>query len=204
MKKRKTAGELSLKASSDSTRYDLMEVAEAALSDVPAQVFQCAHDHMHLINEPEFCVVMVRAGDPLIHNVVRKKLYSWIFLPDPRPEQAVFLYRKANDSLKLLWSLPSAKVMSVTSEMPYVAPQWKSTKRWSDYFFSGNFHNLIRKEHGIKLESQKEYLNANHEELIKAGCQHFQSGTPDAFDFSKITTNQIVNTDTTIPNKSIL
>lgn len=194
-KRRKTAGELSLKAASDKDRYDLREVAEAALSDIPAQVYECARSHLEKLNEPEFCVVLIRAGDPLLHNAVRKKTYAWLYLPDPRPEQAVFLYRKANDSIKLLWSLPSAKVMAVISEMRNVAPQWASTKRWSDYFYSGKFHEMIRKEHGIKLESQDEYLNANREELIKAGCQHFDADLADAFYFSKVLPDKIVYPD---------
>lgn len=194
----KTAGELCLKAASDSTRYDNLEVAEAALTDVPAQLYECARSHASILNEPEFCVVLVRASDPLLENVVRKKTYAWLFLPDPRPEQACFIYRKKDDSLKLLWSLPSAKVMAVCSEMANVAPRWKSTKRWCDYFYSGDFHNLIRKEHQLSLLSQKEYLNANREKLIQAGCQHFEASGSNPFDFSKITTNQIVDTKTAI------
>lgn len=193
MYKGKTAGELSLKAASDSDRYDLREVAEAALSDIPTQVLECARSHRDKLDEPEFCVVLIRAGDPLLFNATRKKTYAWLYLPDPRPEQAVFLYRKRNDSIKLLWSLPSAKVMAVISEMDHVAPQWASTKRWSDYFFSGNFHSRIRKEHSIKLESQKEYLQTHREELIKAGCQHFKPNLTDAFYFSKVLSDQVVN-----------
>lgn len=190
---RKTAGELSLKAKADETRYDLREVAEAALIDIPAQVYECAKAHNPILNEPEYCIVLVRAGDPLISNLQRKKIYAWLFLPDPRPEQAVFLYRKADDSIRLLWSLPAAKTMAVISEMRNVAQQWKSTKRWCDYFYTPNFHERIRKEHGISLLSQREYLDANREELIKSGCQHFDASRPDPFYFSKILTDQLVD-----------
>lgn len=216
MKKRKTAGELSLKAASDTTKYDALEVANGAFDDVVQQLMICAERHKPIFDEEEFCVVMVLANDPLIKGVKRKKFYAFLYLPQPRPEQAVFLYKKKDDSLKRLWCLPNAKVMAIMSEMTNVAPQWKTTKSWCDAFFDGFeavyengqvnfinknpsvFFNYIRSQHGIKMQSESEYLNANREKLIKAGCQDVKSAPADPFDFSKISIDKIVDTKTAI------
>lgn len=195
MKKRPTAGEQSLKAASDFTKYDMLEVGEALTNDILREVWKCIDKHYDVIDEPEFCVIMVRASDPLIKGIMRKKYYAWPYLPKPRPEQVVFLYNKVRDDIIRLWSLPGAKVMAVMSEMNNVADQWKLTKFWCDAFYTPRFHEYIRAQHRIKLESEHEYLNTHRAELIKAGCNEGSSVDADAFDFSKITVNQVVKTD---------
>lgn len=195
-KKRKTAGELSLKARGDSTIYDSLEVGHALTDDIMQQIKLCIESHYNKIDEPEFCVVMVLADDPLIKGVLRRKFYAWPYLPKPRPRQSVFLYRKSDDRLIRLWVLPDALTMATASEMVSVSPQWQTMKQWSDAFFAGKFFEFIRSQHGITLESESEYLQANREKLIKAGCQEVTSTVSDPFDFSKIAVNQVVNADT--------
>lgn len=201
MQKRKTAGEMSLKAASDSTKYDGIEVAEAQMHDIVPQLLENAHAHLEKIDEPEFFVVMVRASDPLIVGIVRQKFYSYPYMPSPRPEQAVFLYNKAKDSLKFLWSLPPAKVMAAISEATVVSRKWERTKGWCDAFYDRIFWQYIRKEHNIDHLSEIEYLNANREKLIKASGEQIKPTLPDTFDFSKITTNQVVDSQAPIPDK---
>src|SRR5665213_2188622 len=104
-----TAGAKSLIAQADEQRYDGREVAEAQMWDLGAQLFKSAHAHLTIIDEPRFYVVMIRASDPLIHGLVRQTFYSYPYMPSPRPEQAVWEYTKAGDTLKFLWSLPPAK-----------------------------------------------------------------------------------------------
>lgn len=216
MKRRKTAGELSLKAASDTSKYDTLEVANGAFDDVVQQLMICAEKHKAIFDEEEFCVIMILANDPLIKGVKRKKFYAFLYLPQPRPEQAVFIYRKKDDSLKRLWCLPNAKIMATISEMNNVAPQWKNTKEWCDAFFSGftavsengqinfinknpsAFFNHIRDQHNISLLSESEYLNANREKLIKSGCKNVKSAPTDAFDFSKVSIDKIIDTKTAL------
>lgn len=193
MKKRKTAGELSIKARSDSTVYDSLEVGHALTVDILAQIRLCIESHHAKIDEPEFCVVMVLADDPLIKGVLRRKFYAWPYLPKPRPRQSCFLYRKLDDSVIRLWVLPDALSMATASEMLSVSPQWQTMKQWSDAFFAGKFFEFIRDQHHITMQSESEYLNTNREKLIKAGCQEVKTLLSEAFDFSKITTKQIVN-----------
>lgn len=192
-RRRKTAGEQSLKALSDSTKYDGIEVAEAQLWNVPEEVFHSARQHREIFDEPEYFVVMVRASDPLLANMVRQKFYSYLFMPSPRPEQSVWLYNKALDQVKLIWSLPPAKVMAAISESPIVAKKWKRTKAWCDAFFNRNFWHFIREQNHFDHLSELEYLNLHREELIKAGCQDGRSRAPDAFDFSKVMTNKVIS-----------
>jgi hypothetical protein len=201
--KTRTVGAESLAAQSDHTKYDPLEIGEALTNDILKEVWKCIDAHYKKIDEPEFCIIMLRASDPLIYGVLRRKFYAWPYLPKPRPEQLVFHYRKKDDSITRLWSLPSAKVMAVISENTHVLPQWLQTKSWCDAFFSGfmyddetggftnydenSFYDFIRSQSGIKLQSESEYLDAHRAELINAGSDHVESAIPDAFDFSKIT-----------------
>lgn len=196
MAKRKTAGELSLKAASDNAVYDPHEVADALSADVIEQLQICGAKHAPIFDEEEYCVVLVVAGDPLISGVRRHKYYSYLYLPSPRPNQSVFLYNKKTAHLKHLWSLPNAKVMAIVSEMPTVDKKWQRTKNWCDSFFDGSFWHTIRDMHKITMPSETEYLNANREKLIQAGCKVPQTRFTDPFDFSKVSINKIVDTKT--------
>src|SRR5260221_14287071 len=107
-----TAGQLANKALSDTTKYDALEVGHALADDIHKHLWESIRLHHEIIDENEFCVVMVIATDPLIKNLQRRKFYCWPYLPKPRPNQAVFLYNKQLDKItKRLWVLPSDMVM---------------------------------------------------------------------------------------------
>ncbi len=196
MKKRETVGALSLKASSDSTIYDALEVGHALTQDIARELAICAQRHKAIFDEDEYCVGYVIAGDPLIKNVMRRKFFAFLYLPSPRPNQCVFLFNKRMDKFtKRLWTLPNAMTMAELSEMTYVDPQYRDMKRWSDAFFDLKFWQYIRKQHNIDMLSEIEYLNANREKLIQAGCKETKSVAADPFDFGKITTDKIVNSN---------
>ena len=81
-KNRKTAGELSAKASNDITKYDALEVGHALSDDIGVHLRQAIENYKDIINEPEFCVVMVIAKDPLIHNLMRRKILLLALSPE--------------------------------------------------------------------------------------------------------------------------
>ena len=191
-KRRKTAGELSAQVAADTTKYKAIDVGHAMAETVPEQVMLSIKNHYHLIDEPEFCAVMLLADDPLIKGLKRRKFYCWPYLPSPRPNQSVWLYRKADDSIKRLWILPTAGKMAKLSTVPSVRKEDQTTMAWVAAFYAGTFWEYIRYEHGITLESESEYLNSHRQELIKAGCQVPSSITTDPFDFSKIAINKVV------------
>lgn len=193
---RQTAGEQSLKAASDKTKYDPLEVAHALCEDIIPNALKCARESKHLFDEDEFTVVMVIAGDPLIKGVRRHKFYAYLYLPSPRPEQVCFLYNKHTDKLKRLWSLPKAETMALLSEQKMVAKPWVQTKGWVDAFYKLRFWEHIRKEHGINLLSEHEYLKAYRDKLINAGAKETKTPVPEPFDFTKIKIDHIVNTKT--------
>jgi len=184
--KRKTAGELSIKAASDTTRYDPLEVAHALTKDVYEQLCICAQRHLPIIAEDEFFIVVIVAFDPLIQNARRHKYCALIHLPQPRPQQTVFLYNRHTNKFRRLWSMPDAKTMAVIDEMTYVAPEWQDTKRWVRSFYAKTFFEDIRHEHGIKHLSEKEFLDSHHDELVKAGGNKPSPSLADSFDFTKI------------------
>lgn len=215
LSKRKTAGELAKKAQADTTKYDALEVGHHMADDIPFQIRQCIENHKTIIDEPEFCIVMVIAKDPLIKGVIRRKFYAWPYLPKPRPNQAVFLYNKGLDAItKRLWVLPSDMVMAELHSLSHVDKRYQTMKGWSDAFYKGwkyekglgsfynadpfHFWNTIRKEANITMPSEHEYFLAHRQELLDAGCQIPDSLDAEPFDFSKIEIKNIVDTNTAV------
>jgi len=205
----KTAGELAAKAASDSSVYDALEVGHALTADVFSNLVECANTHNQIFQEDEYCIGMILAKDPLLPNLMRRKFFAFLYLPKPRPSQSIFLYRKKSDSFKRLWTLPDGITMPILSEMGYVARKYRDMYRWTQYFYHGwqrdpisgdfinttptHFFEQIRKEHGISMLSESEYLNANREKLIKAGCKESDSLFSESFDFSKIAPKQVAD-----------
>jgi len=197
MKRRKTAGQLSKQAASDTTKYDAREVGHAMAEDIDAQLRICIENHRHIINEPEFCIVMIIAKDPLIPNLVRRKFYAWPYLPKPRPNQAVFLYEKGLDRItKRLWVLPSDVVMAeLAGTNVIVHKRYATMQAWSVAFFKGTFWEYIRHEHSISMPSEHEYFLQHRDELIKAGCKIPDLNSAEEFDFSKIQAYKVVDAE---------
>lgn len=194
-----TVGALAYKATHDTTKYDPLDIGHAVNDDIGSQLQECIRIYSPKIDEDQFCVCFVWADDPLIAGVRRRKFYGWPYLPSPRPDQGVFLYNKRKDSLeKRLWILPKAQVMERLYMASSVPDGLKLMKGWCEAFYNGFFWQLIREQHRITLLSQLEYLDANREKLIKAGCNEFSPSNPDPFDFSKITVNKIVNSKDTL------
>jgi len=190
-----TAGELSKKALSDTTKYDAREVGHAMCDDIEKELYESVRLHKDIIDEDELCVVMVIAKDPLLTNLIRRKFYCWPYLPKPRPNQSVFLYnRQADKILKRLWVLPSDLVMAELSSLAYVHPQYQTMQAWSVAFFKGTFWEYIRYEHKIDMLSEREYFLKHREELIQAGCQIPHVSAVEEFDFSKIQAKKFEDT----------
>jgi hypothetical protein len=193
-KKRKTVGLVAYNASHDEAKYDSLEIGHALTEDIAKELMICAQRHRQIFDEEEYCVGYVLAGDPLIKNVMRRKFFAFLYLPSPRPNQAVFLYNKTLDQFtKRLWTLPNAWTMACLSELSIVDKQFQQMKSWCDAFYKRKFWETIRKQHDINMLSEIEYLNANREKLIQAGCKEPEAGTSDPFDFSKVSVNQVVN-----------
>lgn len=197
--KRITAGQLAQKALSDNTKYDALEVGHAMSDDIEKHLYEAVKKYHDMIDEPEFCVVMVVAKDPLIKNLIRRKFYCWPYLPSPRPNQAVLLYNKKLGKItKRLWVLPSDIVMAELASLAIVDKRYKTMQAWSIAFFEGKFWEYIRYEHGINMLSEHEYFLKHREELLKAGCKIPDSNATEPFDFSKIHIEKIVDTQQAI------
>jgi hypothetical protein len=210
---RRSAGYLSNKAKSDNTKYNAIEVGHALADDIMPHLRTCIENHKTIIDENEFCIVMIIAKDPLISNLMRRKFYAWPYLPKPRPNQSVFLYNKALDRIThRLWILPSDMVMAELHSLSYVDKRYRTMKAWSDAFYKGwkykdgnfintdpcHFWNFVRKDQKITLQSEHEYFLEHREELIQSGCQLPGANDTEAFDFSKIGPEKIIDTDESV------
>lgn len=192
--KTETAGELAYKALSDTTKYNALEVGHAMADDIEQHLYESVSKHHDMIDEEEFCVVMVVAKDPLLRNLIRRKFYCWPYLPKPRPNQAVFLYNKSMGRItKRLWVLPSDMAMAELASLGVVDKRYKTMQAWSVAFFEGKFWEYIRWEHNIDMLSEHEYFLQHRQELINAGCQVPQTRLVEPFDFDKVQVKKIVD-----------
>ena len=192
---RKTAGQISNEIAKDTTKYDALEVGHAMADDIGAQLYESVARHINIIDEKQFCVVMVLAKDPLLAHLIRRKFYCWPYLPKPRPNQAVFLYDKSKERItKRLWVLPSDMVMAELAGTSIIVDKtYETMQAWSVAFFRGTFWEYIRHEHKIDMPSEHEYFLANRQKLIEAGCQPVNPLYIEPFDFSKIQAKQVVD-----------
>lgn len=210
MRKKVTVGEKAAKAKADPTKYKAIDIGHSMVEDnsIAENLLICARRHHKIFDEDEYCVGFVIASDPLIKGVMRRKFFAMLYLPSPRPEQAVFLYNKVKDQfIKRLWVLPPAfspfpNVWSM--EKLYLATSvpkgYESMKRWSMSFYNGTFWPDIRKEHNITMLSEHEYLHLHREEFIKAGAKECNTSITEPFDFSKINSNEVVEAEQLVLN----
>ena len=200
-----TAGELSRKSLADTTKYNALEVGHAMADDIEPHLYEAAQNYHNMINETEYCVVMVIAKDPLIKNLIRRKFYCWPYLPSPRPNQAVFLYNKQLQRIvKRLWVLPSDMVMAELASLAIVDKRYKTMQAWAVAFFSGKFWEYVRYDTGIDMPSEHEYFLEHRQELVDAGCKVPDSDHAEPFDFSKIHIEKVVDTQEAIIDQNPL
>jgi hypothetical protein len=203
--KNKTAGELSIKAASDKTKYQSMEVAMALTADIEEQLYICAANHNPIFAEEEYCIGYVLATDPLIHNVMRRKFFAMLYLPSPRPSQTIFLYNKTLGRIvKRLWCLPNAMTMAELSSAKNVHPSWGRMKGWCDAFFKLQFWPYIRKESGTDMLSETEYLQRYRKELIAASPNQVNPLFTEPLDPVQAMINKVIHSDNIVLSKDIL
>lgn len=155
----------------DHGSYTDKDLGYATCDDFWNQLEICIDNHQKLLaTDPdlkklfpdnEYCIIVQYATDPLLVSVIRRKFVPWPHLPDPRPQQSVFYYDQAADKLTLLWSLPGAQGMATLSEETVVPKEYVRMKAWSDWWFNVTFWGNIRKQHGIKMLSEHEFMIKN-------------------------------------------
>lgn len=203
---RVTAGELSQKALSDKTDYNLLELGHAISDQIPDELRKCIEIYKHMIDEKEFCIVRIKATDKLISPLLDYKYYGYPYLPSPRPDQNVFLYNKEKDEItKRLWTLPSAARMAQLATTTSVVPKvYQQMQAWSIAFYNFKFWEYIRYESGVDMLSEHEYFLEHRQELIDAGCKIPDADYSEPFDFSKIHIKNVIDTQEPVINKNLL
>ena len=210
---RKTVGETAYNLRSDFTKYNALEIGHELVEDgsIVKNLELCAEKHCQIFDEPEFCVGYVIASDPLIKGVMRRKFHAYLFLPSPRPEQAMFLYNKIKDEWKFLWCLPAAysprqndptipyEERPWTMERLYLTPfselpnKYKRMKQWTEAFYDGIFWHFIRRMHNIDMLSEHEYLHIHREKLIKSCGDQVSSLISDTSNIVDVAFKQVNN-----------
>ena len=189
----KTAGQLSHQAAKDTNEYCAFDVSNEMVKDIESQVWECINNHKETFDSDEFCVVMLIAGDKILCNLVRRKFYAWPFLPKPRTSQTVWLYNKLTQTVRMLWCLPTADTVAQLTMMINIDPAYKNMQRWSHYFYTTKFWDMIRKEHGIKMLSEEEHLEVISKKGTHSLADDISPIATNPFDVMKADTEQVAN-----------
>lgn len=167
---------------------DAWDMAKTWTKDIISEVWKCIDHAKQHCPDKEFCVVMLYARDCMIKNAIRRKFYAWPWMPQPRPSQSVWLYRRETDDIQGLWCLPEAYSMARLSSDVTIPKDYHNMSSWCRSFFAGTFPQDIRKQAGINLLTEEEYAKKHTPELLKASKARGDDigifGS-DPFDFSK-------------------
>lgn len=159
----KTAGvlqnELREKTLDPCTHLDL---GYAFTDDTYKGVIECIEKHWNVFGDhvTKFCVFCVLCpGEGELKYVIRRKFAAWPYLPDPMPNQSVWMIDRTTETAIFLWSLPTPEKMAEVSESFTYLIEEGRTKIWCDAFFKGFIHfwEAIRNMHGIDLLSESEF-----------------------------------------------
>lgn len=129
-------------------------------------VIECIERHWNTFGDHvnQFCVFCVLApGEGSLKYVIRRKFSAWPYLPDPMPNQSVWLIDKKEETAMFLWALPKPELMAELSETFGYVGEYSRMKVWCDAFFKGfpSFWNAIRKMHKISFLSESEFNSRN-------------------------------------------
>lgn len=145
-----------------------LDLGYAFTDDTYKGVVECIEKHWNTFGDHvrKFCVFCVLApGEGNLSYVIRRKFAAWPYLPDPMPNQAVWLVDKDEETATFLWTLPTPKRMAELSESLMVIGEEHRTKLWCDAFFNGfpYFWKTIRRMHNIDFLSESEFNARNRE-----------------------------------------
>lgn len=172
---RKTTAQIYNELMKDRTKYSSLEVAEAQLLTVPKQLEEVIQRAKKELAEDTFAIVMVLKKDFRMAYCVKRMFFYSAFLPKPMPDQAVWVYTHSTGKLQFMWSLPEPEECVYLSWMVQIDPKFKRTAEWCRGYFNKTLLDQRRKETGVTLETEKEYLELNREKLTNA-LSDYQQG----------------------------
>lgn len=172
---RKTTAQTYNELMKDSTKYKSMEVAEQQLLSLPKQLEELIERAEQELDEDVFALVMILKKDFRMAYVVKRIFFYSAFLPKPMPDQAVWVYTKSTGKLEFMWSLPEPECCVYMSHMIQIDPKWKRTSDWCRGYFDKTLIDQRRKETGVKLETESEFLELNRNKLTNA-LNDYQEG----------------------------
>lgn len=172
---KKTTAQISNELMKDRTKYKSMEVAEQQLLSLPKQLEELIERAEKELEEDTFALVMILKKDFRMPYVVKRIFFYSAFLPKPMPDQAVWVYNRKTQKLTFMWSLPEPEGCAYLSYMVQVDPKWKRTADWCKGYFNKTLIDQRRKETGVKLETESEFLELNRNKLTNA-LSNYQEG----------------------------
>jgi hypothetical protein len=182
----KTTAQIYNELQDDPTKYNSMEIAEAASESIEAQVRKSIQKGLKKFSDDLFSIVMMSKKDRNLPFMVKRLFTETPFLPKPAPDQAVWVYNRKTDKLTFMWSLPNPHLCALLSVSNNVDKKWENTALWCRLFFEGKLHHYIRAKNNIKIETEKEFKYLHREELLKMFNDHRESLITDALNQSEV------------------
>lgn len=130
-----------------------IEQMEENLTDYEANLIECVEKgKRELIGD--FYVVVLTKNEQLLRNVFRNYFFTRSSCPTPDWDQTLYKYKRKDDSLVFMWTLPSRDAcIYLTNNALQVDRQEKALLQFVLAFNDGTLMRLAKELNGEKLDS---------------------------------------------------
>jgi len=102
----------------------------------------------------DFYVVVITKNEKLMPNVFRNYFFARKTCPTPEYDQSVFMYRRADESIIYLWTVPSKDAcFHLKDNALLVDSKEKELLNYVFQFFDGTLYNMSKKLNGEQEKS---------------------------------------------------
>lgn len=146
----KISGDLSQKAPESRSP---IEIQRAMQSEYLEELKKCVTEHKPLI-QGDFFIIVITKNERLMTNVFRNYFFARKTCPTPDYDQSVFVYRRQDDELHYIWTIPSQDASHhLKDNALLVAPEERELLRFVMEFADGTLYKLAKKLNGEEEKS---------------------------------------------------
>ena len=152
--KRETIGKISgdLSQKSPESRNPI-EIQREMQKEYINELKACVTENKRKI-QGDFFVIVITKNEKLMPNVFRNYFFGRKSCPTPDYDQSVFMYRREDDELHYIWTIPSRDASHhLKDNALVVAPEERELLRYIMEFSDGTLYKLSKKLNGEEDKS---------------------------------------------------
>lgn len=146
MKKKETVGKIArdLMEKKPESR-DPIEIQKAMQEEYLKELINCVEAHKNVFPS-DFFIVVITKNEKLMPNVFRNYFYARQSCPTPDYDQSVFVYKRADDAIEYIWTIPSKDACHhLKDNALLVVPEERPLLKFVLEFADGTLYKLCKK-----------------------------------------------------------